>query len=118
MRLPSGCGELSGKIVRFLKCQYGLKHAGREWHMLLVNWLVEEICLEQCKAEPCVFRLMIEYEVSLMGGVHVDDIIVCGRKNACKKFFAQLKQRFPVKNQGGLKMYTVVVSFVTGNQAC
>ena len=106
MRLPPGCGELSGKIERLLKCQYGLKQAGREWHMLLVNWLVEEIGLEQWKAEPCVFRLMVKDEVSLMVGVHVDDIIVSGGKNACDKFFAKLKERFPVKNQGELKMYT------------
>ena len=43
MRLLPGCGELSGKTVRLLKCQYGLKQAGREWHMLLVSWLVEKI---------------------------------------------------------------------------
>ena len=41
-----------------------------------------------------------------MVGVHVDDIIASGGKNACDKFFAQLKERFPVKNQGELKMYT------------
>ena len=106
MRLPPGCGELSGKVVRLLKCQHGLKQAGREWHMLLVIWLVEAIGLEQCKAEPCVFRLMVKDEMSLMVGVHVDDIIVSGGKNARENFFAQLKERFPVKNQGELKMYT------------
>ena len=37
IRLPPGCGELSGKIVRLQKCQCGLKQPGREWHMLLVN---------------------------------------------------------------------------------
>ena len=100
MGLPPGCGELSGKIVRLLKRQYGFKQASREGHMLLVNWFVEEIGLEQCKAEPCVFRLMVKDEVSLMIGVHVDDIIVSGGKNACEKFFAQLKERFPVKNKG------------------
>ena len=60
--------------------------------MLMVNWLVEEIGLEQCRAESCVFRLMIKDKVSLMVGVHVDNIIVSGGKNACEKFFAQLKE--------------------------
>ena len=92
--------------MRLLKCQYGLKQAGREWHVLLVNWLVEVFGFEQCKAEPCVFRLMVKDKVSLMVGVHVDDIIVSGGKNACDKFFAKLNERFPVKTQGELKMYT------------
>ena len=72
--------------------------------MLLVNWLVEEVGLEQRKSEPCGFRLMVKAEVSLMVGVHVDDVIVSGGSNACEKFFAQLKERSPVKNQGELKM--------------
>ena len=76
MRLPPGCGEPSGKVVTLLKCQYGLKQAGREWHLLLVTWPVEKIGMEQCKAEPCVFRKIINNEVSVMVGVHVDDIIV------------------------------------------
>ena len=41
-----------------------------------------------------------------MVGVHVYDTVVFGGKNAWEKFFAQLKERFPVKNQGDLKMYT------------
>ena len=106
MRLPPGCGKLSGKVVKLLKCQYGLKQAGREWHFLLVTWLVEKIGMEQCKAEPCVFRKIIKNEVSLMVGVHVDDIIVSGEQDLCDEFFRQLKQRFPVKNLGALKMYT------------
>ena len=37
MHLPPGCGKLSGKVVKLLKCQYSLKQAGREWHLLLVT---------------------------------------------------------------------------------
>ena len=55
LRLPPGCGKLSGKVVKLLKCQYGLKQAGREWHLLLVTWPVKKIGMEHCKAEPCVF---------------------------------------------------------------
>ena len=39
------------------------------------------IGLEQCKAEPCVLRLIVKDEVCLMVGVHVDEIIVSGAKN-------------------------------------
>ena len=92
MRLPPGCGELSGKGVKLLKCQYGLKQASREWHLLLETWLlVEKIGTEQCKAEPCVFRKIIKNEVSLMVGVHVDDIIVSGDRDLWNEFYGQLK---------------------------
>ena len=48
--LPPGFGDLSGKkVVKLLKCQYGLKQAGMEWHLLLVTWLVKKIGMEQCK---------------------------------------------------------------------
>ena len=68
---------------------------------------VEKIGIEQCKAEPCVFYKIIKNEVSLMVGVHVDDIIVSGEQDImCDEFLGQLKQRFPVKNLGKFKMYT------------
>ena len=41
-----------------------------------------------------------------MVGVHVDDIIVCDEKDAYNKFYDELRQRFPVKNQGELRVYT------------
>ena len=44
--LPLGCGELSGSVVWLPECQCGLKQAGREWHMMLVNWFIEEIGLK------------------------------------------------------------------------
>ena len=84
MRLLPGCGELSGKVVKLLKDQYGLKQTGREWRLLVVTWLVEKIGMKQCKAEPCVFRKIIKIEVSLMVGVYyVDDIIVPGEQDLC-----------------------------------
>ena len=41
-----------------------------------------------------------------MVGVYVYNIIVSGEQDMSDEFFGQLKQRFPVKILGELKMYT------------
>ena len=65
------------------------------------------------KAEPCIFRNIINNKVSLMVVVHVDDIIASGEQDMCDEFFDQLRQRVPVKNLGG-KCILVARSSVTG----
>ena len=62
--------------------------------------------MKQCKAEPCVFRKRASDEISLTVGVHVDDIIVSDDHDVCDQVFKQLRERFPVKDQGDLKIYT------------
>ena len=81
--------------------------------MFHVKWLVET--MEQCKAEPCIFRSMVNKQVPLVIGVHVDDIIMSREKDACDALLDKLKESFPVKHQGKLKMYTVVRSCGTGS---
>ena len=76
------------------------------WHLLLVKRLVGMIRMEQCKADPSIFRKMVNDKVSLMFGGHVDDIIVLGKSDVYHEFLSELKQRFPAKHQGELKMYT------------
>ena len=105
MRLPPGCGEISGKVVKPLKFPYVL--------LLLVMWLVEKIGIEQCKAEPCAFGKIIKNEVLLMVGVHVDDIIVSGQQIICEEVFGQLTRRFPVKNLGNSRCTLVARLSVT-----
>ena len=80
MRLPEGCGALSGKIVQLNKSLYGLRQASREWYALLKKCLLA-LGFEQCMADSCVFRLVEDGEVVLILVVHVDDIFAVGTKD-------------------------------------
>ena len=78
MRLPHGCGEMSGKIVRLNHSLYGLKQASRSWHNHLVTHM-KILGLEQCLADACVMRLIESGFVTIVALVHVDDIVAVGR---------------------------------------
>ena len=88
MKLPDVCGDKSGKVVKLNKSVYGLKQAGRRWAMHLGDVIVRkiELRMEQCKADPCVFRLIRDGVVVMIACVHVDDITVAGESEACGFF--------------------------------
>ena len=54
MKLPGGCGELSGKYVDLEEALYGLKQSGLLWNDLLVDKLVSVYGMEQCMTDPRV----------------------------------------------------------------
>ena len=105
MRLPQGCGSLSGKIVRLNKSMYVLKHTSREWHAYLTRCLLT-LGFVQCLADACVFRLMDEGKVVMTIVVHVDDIFAVGEKARCDQFGRDLDRMVPVKNVGELRWYS------------
>ena len=73
MKLPDGCGDMSGKIVRLNRPLYGQEQSGRQWAGLLVETVVEHV-MEQCRTDPCVFRMVVDGKVKLIMAVHVDDM--------------------------------------------
>ena len=99
MRLPRGCGRLSGNVVRLNKSLYGLKQASRSWHAHLTTCL-KTLGFQQCLADACVFRLVDEGRVAIIAVVHVDDIFAVGLKSRCDVF-----RMVPVKNLGELRWY-------------
>ena len=82
MKLPDGCGDKSGKVVKLNKSVYSRKQACRRWAMHLGDVIVRKIGMEQCKADPCVFRLIRDGVVVMIVCVHVDDITVAGEFEA------------------------------------
>ena len=104
LRLPRGCGRLSGKVVRLNKSLYGLKQASRSWHAHPTTCL-NTLGLQQCLADACVFRLVEEGRIAIIAVVHVDDIFAVGLKSRCDVFRDELNRMVPVKNLGELRWY-------------
>ena len=107
MRLPAGFGDVSGEVVLLQRAVYGLREPGRQWSLLLVSRvLLQKIGMGQSKADPCVFRKVVNGEVTLNVCVHVDDLAVTAKDNKTfDDFYAQAKEEFPVSDMGGLSWY-------------
>ena len=61
--------------------------------------------MEKCRADPCVYRKIVEGAVKLIFVVHVDDIIGSGKKEACDELHHRLNENFQTENLGELKWY-------------
>ena len=84
LRLPKGCGDLSGKIVRLNKRLYGLKQTSRTWHDHLTTCL-QRLGFEQFMTDVCVFRVVEDGRVAITAVVHVDNIFAVGQKERCDR---------------------------------
>ena len=89
MRMPRGCGVLSGTLVKLNKSLYGLRQASRQWFRHLKDCFLV-LDFEQCLADPCVFRLMEGDAVVLTLVVHVDDVFVVGKQERCDRLALEL----------------------------
>lgn len=105
MRLPPGCGVLSGKVVKLNKSLYGLRQASRQWFRMLKSILLA-LGFEQCKADAGVFRLIDGGKIGVVLVFHVDDIFVIGEKERCDQFAEDLNKSVPTKNLGELRWYS------------
>ena len=92
LRLPKGCGDLSGKVVRLNKSLYGLKQASRTWHAHLTKSL-KKLGFEQYMTDACVFRLIEDHgRVAITAVVHADNTFAVGQKERCDRLCVDLNQ--------------------------
>ena len=104
MRLPPGCGEMSGKILRLNRSLYGLKQASRSWHNHHITHM-KSLGFEQSLTDACVLQLAESGSVSIVTVVHADDIIAVGLKARCDQFCEDLNRLVPINNLGDLRWY-------------
>ena len=68
--------------------------------------LLQKTGMEQSKAEPFVFRKVVDGEVTLIVSVDVDDLAVAVKnKETFDAFYAQMKEEFRVDDMGDLSWY-------------
>ena len=104
IRLPPGCSEISGKVVKLGRSLYGLRQSSRTRDNHLMRGLK---CLgfESCAANACVMRLIEHNVVVMVVVVHVDDIFSIGLKSRCDKFGVDLNCYVPITNLGERRWY-------------
>ena len=71
LRLPKGCGDLSGKVVRLNKIMYVLKQASRTWHAHLMT------CLKETRFRAMQVRCMC---FPFDRGLTYGDYSICARR--------------------------------------
>ncbi|CAM9718727.1 unnamed protein product, partial [Choristocarpus tenellus] len=58
--------EFNGAVGKLQKSLYGIVQASCNWNALLVVASLLELGLEQCEADPCLFRWMLDGELVLI----------------------------------------------------
>ena len=93
---PEGVTVTTGKVLKALRSLYGLKQAGRDWNLLLRDFLTSQCEFEQSLADPCLF---IHKTRKLYLLVYVDDIAAAAENQAQIDWFSDmLHHRFKAKN--------------------
>ena len=54
--------------------------------------------MEQCRADPCVYRNIVEGVVKLILVVHMDNILAGRENEACDKLHHTLNEKFLTQN--------------------
>ncbi|CAN0507283.1 unnamed protein product, partial [Discosporangium mesarthrocarpum] len=104
IRLCEGCARWTGKAAKLVKSLYGCRQSSRNFCLLLVQAL-EEIGSEQCKADPCVLRLVSAGKVCALIAPHVDDLMVAGIRDSVEEVHRKIEAQFFISDLGDLQLY-------------
>jgi hypothetical protein len=83
-------------VWRLKKAIYGLRQAGRQWHMYLKD-VMTELNFRRAGYDPALFISADSEQFVLMW---VDDLFIVGQLNACDKFTTAALQHFESRDLG------------------
>ena len=105
IEIPEEFQEFPGAVGRLNKAIYGLVQAGRCWNNKVCEDMMA-IGFGQAKADPCMFRKVVDGEAEMVVVVHVDDILAHAKDQATMdRFAAELGQKFKLKSMGDAGYY-------------
>ena len=105
MEIPEEFQEFPEAVGRLNKAIYGLVQAGKCWNNKFCDDMTA-IRFEQAKADPCVFRKVVDDEAEMVVVVHVDDILAHAKDQATmNRFAAELGHKFKLKDMGKAGYY-------------
>ena len=99
IKFPGSCGEKSKKNAKLEKAIYGLKQSGCKWGHLCADTLIAD-GFEQCKADPYIFRNIVDWVVIMVISIYVDDLLVEGSQEDCESLLLSLNRTFPTNDLG------------------
>ena len=106
IEIPEEFQEFSGSVRRLNKATYRFVQAGRCWSNKFCDDMAA-IGFDQAKADPCVFRKVVDGEAEMVVVVHIDDILTHAKDQATMdNFAAELGQKFKLKDMGDAGYYT------------
>ncbi|CAM9322208.1 unnamed protein product [Choristocarpus tenellus] len=92
--------EFDREVGKVQKSLYGIVQASCNLNALLVASLLE-LGLEQCEADLCLFRWVLDGELVLIMLNHVDDMLMASKGSKHALDVVQgLNKKFPVENLG------------------
>ena len=92
--------------INLTRPMYGGVDVPRLFMKTLFRYLTQVMKMIQSMVDPCLYYWKNEAgEVMLMAVVHVDDVLLAGKKETIEKFKSELKKRFNISDLGRLKKH-------------
>ena len=106
MKIPKGFEKFYpiGWLLRLNKTIYGTKQASRQFWIKLYKAL-EDCGYKRSNMDQCLyFKWHEKYGLTLIIS-WVDDLMVCGKQEACMEFKEEIKKKFEIDDIGEMKEY-------------